>query len=140
MTDGSQAALPVQWESLVAASRSARCHAYAPYSGFTVGAAVLTESGDLFSGCNVENASYGLTICAERVAASAAITAGQQKMVAVCISLKGIPVPCGACRQFLNEFNPSMTVLIDDLNTGAEAAPEAVLLSELLPRGFRLER
>ena len=103
-------------------------------------AAVLTQAGDIFSGCNVENASYGLTICAERAAACAAIATGQQDIVAVCISLTGTPIPCGTCRQFLYEFNPSMTVLIDDLNAGTEAAPETVLLSNLLPRGFRLER
>jgi cytidine deaminase len=101
---------------------------------------VLTKAGNIFPGCNVENASYGLTICAERAAACAAIAAGQQNIVAVCISLTGTPVPCGACRQFLYEFNPSMAVLIDDLNTAADAEPETVLLSDLLPRGFRLER
>jgi cytidine deaminase len=136
----SNAALPPQWHDLIAASREARSHAYAPYSEFTVGAAVLTKAGNIFPGCNVENASYGLTICAERAAACAAIAAGQQNIVAVCISLTGTPVPCGACRQFLYEFNPSMAVLIDDLNTAADAEPETVLLSDLLPRGFRLER
>ncbi|MDG1894281.1 MAG: cytidine deaminase [Fuerstiella sp.] len=135
----SNAALPPQWHDLVAESREARSHAYAPYSKFSVGAAVLTQAGNIFSGCNVENASYGLTICAERSAACAAIAAGQQDIVAVCISLTGTPVPCGTCRQFLYEFNPAMTVLIDDLNKAEDAEPEAVLLSELLPRGFRLE-
>jgi cytidine deaminase len=140
MRDVSNAALPPQWHDLITASREARSHAYAPYSEFTVGAAVLTKVGDIFSGCNVENASYGLTICAERAAACAAIATGQQDIVTVCISLTGTPIPCGTCRQFLYEFNPSMTVMIDDLNTGTEAAPETVLLSDLLPRGFRLER
>ncbi|MCP4786281.1 MAG: cytidine deaminase [Fuerstiella sp.] len=140
MQDVSNAALPPKWKNLIVAARSARAHAYAPYSEFAVGAAVLTKAGDIFAGCNVENASYGLTICAERTAACAAIAAGQRDLVAVCISLIGTPVPCGACRQFLNEFNPSMTVLLDNPNTSADTEPECVLLSELLPRGFRLER
>ena len=140
MPDSPPASLPPQWEDLVAASRDARSQAYAPYSEFAVGAAVLTKGGSIFPGCNVENASYGLTICAERTAVCAAIAAGQQDIVAVCISLTGTPVPCGTCRQFLYEFNPSMTVLIDDLSTDNDAAPETVLLSDLLPRGFRLER
>ncbi len=140
MRDVSNAALPSAWKNLIAAARRARSHAYAPYSDFTVGAAVLTEAGDIFAGCNVENASYGLTICAERTAACAAIAAGQQDLVAVCISLTGTPVPCGACRQFLHEFNPSMSVLLDNPETPADTEPECVLLSDLLPRGFRLER
>ncbi|MDG2127986.1 MAG: cytidine deaminase [Fuerstiella sp.] len=140
MPDSPPASLPPQWKDLVAASRDARSQAYAPYSEFAVGAAVLTKAGSIFPGCNVENASYGLTICAERTAVCAAIAAGRQDIVAVCISLTGTPVPCGTCRQFLYEFNPSMTVLIDDLSTDNDAAPETVLLSDLLPRGFRLER
>ncbi len=140
MRGATNAALPLEWKNLIAAARSARSQAYAPYSEFAVGAAVLTDVGDIFPGCNVENASYGLTICAERSAACAAIAAGQKNLVAVCISLTGTPVPCGACRQFLYEFNPSMTVLLDDSNTPADTEPETVLLSDLLPRGFRLER
>ena len=140
MRDATNAALPVEWKNLIAAARSARSHAYAPYSEFTVGAAVLTVAGDIFTGCNVENASYGLTICAERTAACTAIAAGQKDIVAICISLTGTPVPCGACRQFLYEFNPSMTVLLDNPNTPGDTEPEIVLLSDLLPRGFRLER
>ncbi|MEO2012793.1 MAG: cytidine deaminase [Fuerstiella sp.] len=140
MHDVSNATLPPEWENLIAAARSARSHAYAPYSEFAVGAAVLTRTGDIFPGCNVENASYGLTICAERTAVCAAIAAGQQILVAVCISLTGTPVPCGACRQFLYEFNPSMTVLLDNPDTPPDTEPECVLLTDLLPRGFRLER
>lgn len=130
--------LPLRWKELVAASRDVRTKAYARYSGYHVGAAILTASGDIFTGCNVENASYGLTICAERGAVCAAIAAGQRDIVAACISLTGQPVPCGTCRQFLYEFNPQMILLLDNLDQ-PDAPPEAVCLAELLPRGFRLE-
>ena len=142
-TSESDIALPVQWQDLVRASRSARAAAYAPYSKYSVGAAVLLDDGRVFSGCNVENASFGLTICAERVAATSAIATGGRDIAAVCISLTGTPVPCGACRQFLYEFNPQMVVLLDDLSSASEAleadtAPEVTRLDMLLPRGFRL--
>lgn len=100
---------------------------------------MLTDDGQIFSGCNVENASYGLTVCAERVAVCSAVAAGFQKFAAVCVSLTGMPVPCGSCRQFLNEFNPQMIVLLDDLDQPAENSPECVRLSDLLPRAFKLD-
>lgn len=131
--------LPARWQELVTAAREVRTKAYARYSGYRVGAAVLTAAGDIFVGCNVENASYGLTICAERGAMCAAIAAGQRDIVATCISLTGQPVPCGTCRQFLYEFNPDMTLLLDNLDHADDRPPEAVCLTELLPRGFRLE-
>ena len=130
-------ALP-QWRELQTAARAARGNAWAPYSRYQVGAAVLTSDCRIVAGCNVENASYGLTICAERVAISAAIAQGCSSFSAICVSLKGIPVPCGACRQFLVEFNPEMLILLDDVNHAAETPPELVRLSELLPRAFRL--
>ncbi len=131
--------LPDEWKTLVAASRAARQAAYAPYSGYSVGAAVLTDCGHVFGGCNVENASYGLTVCAERVAVCTAVAAGFQKITAVCVSLTGTPVPCGSCRQFLNEFNPGMLVLLDNLDQPSAKVPECVSLEALLPRAFRLE-
>lgn len=97
---------------------------------------MLTESG-IVSGCNVENASYGLTICAERVAVCSAIAAGCRQLTTICISLTGVAVPCGACRQFLMEFNPDFRILLDDLGT-PDVDPELVMLRELLPRAFRL--
>ena len=126
------------WRSLRTASRNARKNAYARYSNYQVGAAVLTGDTSIVKGCNVENASYGLTICAERVAVCSAVAAGRQKILAVCVSLTGVPVPCGACRQFLHEFNPDMLVLLDDLTHGEDGLPELTTLSELLPRAFRL--
>lgn len=127
-----------RWRELQTAARAARGNAWAPYSRYQVGAAVLASDGRIFVGCNVENASYGLTICAERVAICTAIAQGCASFSAICVSLTGIPVPCGACRQFLVEFNPEMLVLLDDVDHTVDMPPELVQLSELLPRAFRL--
>ena len=139
MSNSSQCELPAEWKQLMAASREARQRAYAPYSNYAVGAAILTARRQIFSGCNIENSSYGLTICAERVATASAVASGQQELVAVCVSLTGTAVPCGTCRQFLYEFNPEMLVLLDDLTNAADHPPECIRLAELLPRGFRLK-
>lgn len=128
-----------EWTALRDAARKVRENAWAPYSKYHVGAAVLTDSGAIFTGCNVENASYGLTICAERVAMCSAVAEGHRSFRAICISLTGVPVPCGACRQFLMEFSPQLPVLLDNLDAAGSTAPEVVLLSELLPRAFRLD-
>ncbi len=101
-------------ERLVQAAKRACRHAYAPYSKFKVGAALLTESGEIFSGCNVENASYGLTICAERVAIAKAVSEGESKFIALAIAASGgdsVP-PCGACRQVMSEFARDLKILI----------------------------
>ena len=128
-----------EWVALRDAARTVREKAWAPYSKYHVGAAVLTDSGVIFTGCNVENASYGLTICAERVAICSAVAQGHRNFRAICISLTGVPVPCGACRQFLMEFSPELPVLLDNLDSLMGTDPEVVLLSELLPRAFRLD-
>jgi cytidine deaminase len=122
--------------SLLQRAREAAKAAYVPYSNFPVGAALLTEDGAVISGCNVENASYGLTICAERSAAVAAVGAGHRAFRAVAVSAprSRLATPCGACRQFLNEFRPltgELTVILDDGETGLE-----IPFSELLPRAF----
>lgn len=128
-----QPELPVRWPELQQIARTVRNSAWSPYSRFQVGAALLTASGDIVAGCNVENASYGLTICAERTAACTAIAAGHQNFVAICVSLPGISVPCGACRQFLMEFNSQLLVLLDSTDHPPGTPPECVTLESLLP-------
>jgi len=119
---------------LLAAAQAVRHRAYAPYSGFAVGAALLTASGAIFTGCNVENASYGLTLCAERVAVGQAVAAGERAFVALLVLAETADPcwPCGACRQVLYEFAPDLQVLA--------ANPDGVLaaqtLSSLLPAAF----
>jgi cytidine deaminase len=120
-------------DSLLSEARAARSRAYAPYSNFRVGASVSTDAG-VFSGCNVENASYGLTLCAERVAATTAVAAGARRLDALAVtgSAPGPTPPCGACRQFLYEFNPDMNVVSE----GTRGERMSWQLSELLVHGF----
>ncbi len=121
-------------DALVSAAREARERAYAPYSRFLVGAAVRTGDGRVFTGANVENASYSVTICAERVAAAAAVAAGARDLesVAVVSSAEGPASPCGVCRQFLFEFNPEMTVVSE----GESGERKTWRLADLLVDGF----
>jgi cytidine deaminase len=124
-------------QKLFRQARAAMKHAYAPYSHFHVGAAILLGDGRVFSGCNVENASYGLTICAERSAVFAAVAASAWKpeIVAVAVvNLRGVPCsPCGACRQVLAEFGPQATVWY----LGAKGIVQRTM-QELLVDGFSL--
>jgi cytidine deaminase len=123
-------------EQLVDAARAARERAYAPYSGFQVGAALRCASGSLYSGCNVENASYGLTICAERVALVSAVAAGERHVtsLAVVTDDRELTAPCGACRQFLAEFAADdLPVILVNLRGDREVTT----LGALLPRAFR---
>lgn len=103
-----------QREVLIAAARAARQHAYAPYSGYAVGAAVLTEDGEVVTGANIENASYGLTICAERAAIFTAVSAGARQILAIAIYTENACAPCGACRQVLSEFADDLPVYLCD--------------------------
>ncbi len=121
--------------ALVQAALDAQRNAYAPYSKFHVGAAILTNDGETFVGCNVENSSFGLTICAERVAATAAVANGSNKFEIIAIVSPGGVPPCGACRQFLAEFNPDIPILIVDSNHPKEI--KEVSLTDLFPQGFR---
>ena len=117
---------------LVALAAEARSSAYAPYSGYAVGAALLAASGSIYTGCNVENASYGLTICAERTALCSAVCAGEREFEAIAVVTENGGSPCGACRQFLTEFSPDMRVLVSD----AAGNYRAFVLAELLPAHF----
>jgi cytidine deaminase len=122
-------------EELIAAAVAAREHAYAPYSAFAVGAALLCDDGTVLSACNVENASYGLTICAERAAVFAAIASGRRRFVALAVAgpLESVTPPCGACRQVLTEFAPGLRVLYTQKDGFQSAA-----LADLLPAAFEL--
>jgi len=120
---------------LAEAAEKAALKAYSPYSGFKVGAAIMTESGEIFTGCNVENSSYGLTVCAERIALFNAITAGYQKFSEIVIytDTEKAFYPCGACRQVLAEFNPQLEVSVIWKN-----GKETMKIQDLLPNQFRL--
>ncbi len=122
---------------LLAEARAAANHAYAPYSNFSVGAVVLTTDGTRYTGTNIENASYGLTVCAERVAAWTAAAAGHRTLLAVAVVAPTAPgaTPCGACRQVLNEFTPPDGDVIVICET-PDGEPDALALSALLPRAF----
>ncbi len=103
--------MSLDWTPLIKAASEVRWRAYAPYSNFFVGAAILTESGRVFSGCNVENASYGLAICAERSAIVQAVSAGERAFRAIAICGPQMITPCGACRQFIKEFGIDIPIL-----------------------------
>jgi cytidine deaminase len=119
---------------LVEAAIKVRPVAYAPYSSYQVGAAVLTESGAVFTGVNVENASFGGTICAERVAMCSAVAAGERELKAIAVATRDGGHPCGICRQFLAEFGWHALVLVVHAETGEIVT--RTLLSELLPAAF----
>jgi cytidine deaminase len=128
MTEATQTDL-----ALLAFAREAQDKAYAPYSGFRVGAAVFA-GGEIYQGCNVENAAYGSTICAERGAAMAAVLAGNTFFDAIALvgDSEAPTTPCGCCRQFLADFNPEMRVVMG----GSGDAVQAASLDELLPEAF----
>jgi cytidine deaminase len=120
-------------EMLVAEAMAVRERAYAPYSNFKVGAALLSRDGQVFTGCNVENASYGLSVCAERNAVAAAIAAGCSDFAAMAVVTSADPAasPCGACRQVLAEFGDFPVIL-----AGADSARRTTTVLGLLPDAF----
>ncbi len=121
-------------KELIRLAHKARENAYAPYSGFRVGAALLSKSGRVYTGSNVENKSYGLTVCAERSAVSAAVSAGDRSFDTIVVSTTASPPasPCGACRQVLREFSGNMKVIL--VNESGEK--KTLTIAELLPEPF----
>jgi cytidine deaminase len=124
----------VDYAALLAAALTARERAYAPYSHFSVGAALLTADGRIFHGCNIENASYPVTLCAERAAFAAAWSAGVREVEALAIvAATAAPVsPCGMCRQFIFELAPDLPILLANLN----GQQQHTTARDLLPGGF----
>ena len=121
-------------QELIRTAFAAREKAYAPYSRFTVGAALEAKDGRVFTGCNIENASFGPTICAERTAVAKAVSEGHTDFVRIAIWGEGKDycMPCGACRQMLYEFAPDLTLLV----AGQDHSFVKLTLRELLPHGF----
>lgn len=128
----------IEKEQLIAAALAARGSAYAPYSDFAVGAALLAEDGTAVAGCNVENASFGLTMCAERVAVGGAVADGRREFRAIAIASAGGAAPCGACRQVLAEFCADMPVLLVDAEQPGSVVETS--LGVLLPARFGLSK
>ncbi|MGI6628443.1 MAG: cytidine deaminase [Bacillota bacterium] len=126
--------LTITDDVLVARAKEARQNAYAPYSGFKVGAAVVTDDGRVFTGVNVESVSYGLTCCAERVAVFKAVSEGSRRITAVAVVAgEDTPAaPCGACRQIISEFGPGCRIVMEDL-AGHRVVSS---ISEYLPAAF----
>ncbi len=125
---------------LISAAINARKNSYSPYSHYAVGAAVLTDRDEIVTGCNVENASYGLCNCGERTAIFKAVSEGARKIRAIAIAAAGgAPYPCGACRQVMSEFaeSPDMPVIVVTITDEGEKKEEFTL-KELLPYGFTL--
>lgn len=124
-------------KKLLALAHEARQKAYAPYSGMQIGAALLAADGRVFTGCNIENASYGATVCAERVALYKAVSEGvtEFRELAVVGSAAQPPFPCGLCRQALWEFAPDLTVYVQ----GASGEAMAATLADLLPSAFSID-
>lgn len=122
-------------ERLISAAKEARTYAYAPYSGYRVGAAVQDDSGRIYTGCNIENASYGATMCAERTAIFKAVSGGAGRIVKIAVTAeKSMPYPCGMCRQVMTEFMQPDGMII--LECGGKQ--EKFTLGELLPHTFRV--
>ena len=127
----------MEYQELMNRAVEASKYSYSPYSKFAVGACLLTENGNVYSGCNFENSSFGLTICAERNAVGSAVAAGDKKIKAIAIYSPNAQYcyPCGACRQVLNEFKSENG--LDVITTGDEGL-KISSLDELLPEGFIL--
>lgn len=121
-------------EKLIIKAKQAAISSYSPYSGIKIGAAILTDENNIFAGCNIENSSYGLTICAERVAFANAIAGGSKQITAIAVHSDEIfPIPCGACVQFMAEFSPDLIIVVNGPQT-----QKKFLLSDIFPYPFKL--
>jgi len=128
----------MKYDALIRAAQRAMKNAHAPYSKFLVGAAVQTESGEIYSGCNIENSSYSLTICAERVALFKAVSESHRKFkaIAVAASAKDFVSPCGACRQVIHDLGGNIDVIL----TNSRGATKLLKMNDLLPFPFDSEQ
>jgi cytidine deaminase len=124
----------MKYTTLARRALAARKHSYSPYSNFRVGAALLTKSGKIYTGCNIENSSYGLTICAERTALFKAISEGEKKFAAIAIASdeNGFTPPCGACRQVIMDLAGDVDVILTKKN----GTTKVLRMTELLPHAF----
>jgi cytidine deaminase len=127
-------------DELVQRAKAVRAHAHAPYSRYRVGAAIATKSGRVFEGCNVENASFGATICAERGAIMQMVAAGERDPIACAVVTEDGGSPCGICRQVLSEFARDMPIVIVGLDPRGGETGRVVQLADLLPLVFQLHR
>lgn len=127
----------MEYERLARLARKARLHSFSPYSRFRVGAALLTRSGKVYTGCNIESSSYGLTVCAERTALFKAVSEGERKFVAMAVATDqaGMTPPCGACRQVIMDLAGN----IDLIMTGSKGSITVARMSELYPYPFGAE-
>ncbi len=130
-----ETATAIDRDALVKAARQARERAYAPYSKYRVGAALLTQDGSIITGCNVENAAYPACICAERVAIAKAVSEGKREFAAIAVVTTNGGTPCGVCRQVMAEFAPSMLAIIADEKKIVAEYP----VSDLIPHYFGAE-
>ncbi len=127
-------------DQLVEEAKAARVRAYAPYSRYLVGAAIRTKRGSIYTGCNVENASYGATICAERGAVMTMVAAGERDPIACAVVTADEGSPCGICRQVLSEFARDMPIVLVGLKAPGGEKGRVVMLADLLPLAFSLRR
>ncbi|MEW5718519.1 MAG: cytidine deaminase [Chloroflexota bacterium] len=124
----------IDWNKLIAAARQARRNAYTPYSHYAVGAAVLAQSGEIYAGCNVENAAYPSAMCAERVAIYKGVSAGARAFVALAVVTSNLGSPCGACRQVLSEFAADDAVIV--LASARGRRRKKFSMKQILPERF----
>lgn len=132
MTDPNQASRTKAWDDLLQRAIEARKYSYSPYSQYRVGAALLTSSGKIYTGCNIENAGYAASVCAERTAIFKAVSEGELNFMAIAVATVNGGAPCGVCRQVIREFAPHLTVIVGSIDGDYEVHN----LSDLLPFSF----